>query len=63
MNGGQGIFRSTDEGANWVRISNDSEQYGWIGQSITGDPHVFGQAFLATNGRGILVADPAGGGA
>jgi hypothetical protein len=63
VNSVQGVFRSTDEGAGWVRINNDSEQYGWIGQTITGDPHVFGQVFLGTNGRGILVADPAGGGA
>jgi BNR/Asp-box repeat len=63
VNGVQGIFRSTDEGASWLRINNDSEQYGWIGQTITGDPHVFGQVFLGTNGRGILVAGPAGGGA
>jgi xyloglucan-specific exo-beta-1,4-glucanase len=63
VNGVQGIFRSTDEGASWLRINNDSEQYGWIGQTITGNPRVFGQVFLGTNGRGILVADPAGGGA
>jgi xyloglucan-specific exo-beta-1,4-glucanase len=63
VNGEQGIFRSTDAGASWVRINNDSQSYGWVGQTITGDPRVFGQVFLGTNGRGILVADPAGGGA
>jgi hypothetical protein len=63
VSGVQGIFRSTDGGASWLRINNDSEQYGWIGQTITGNPHVFGQVLLGTNGRGILVADPAGGGA
>jgi photosystem II stability/assembly factor-like uncharacterized protein len=61
VGGVQGVFRSTDEGSSWVRINNDSEQYGWIGQSITGDPHLFGRVYLATNGRGILYADPAGG--
>jgi hypothetical protein len=61
--GVQGVFRSADEGASWVRVNNDSEQYAWIGQTITGDPHVFGRVFLGTNGRGILVASPAGGGA
>jgi xyloglucan-specific exo-beta-1,4-glucanase len=63
VDGVQGVFRSADEGASWVRINNGSEQYAWIGQTITGDPRVFGQVFLGTNGRGILVADPAGGGA
>jgi xyloglucan-specific exo-beta-1,4-glucanase len=63
VDGVQGIFRSTDEGATWLRINNDSEQYAWTGQTITGSPRVFGQVFLGTNGRGILVAGPAGGGA
>jgi xyloglucan-specific exo-beta-1,4-glucanase len=62
VGGVQGIFRSTDEAASWVRINDDSEQYGWIGQTITGDPRVFGRVFLGSNGRGILVADPARGG-
>jgi xyloglucan-specific exo-beta-1,4-glucanase len=59
VDGVQGIFRSTDEGLRWVRINNDSEQYGWIGQTITGDPRVFGRVYLGTNGRGIRYADPA----
>ncbi len=61
VGGTQGVFRSTDEGASWIRINNDSDQYAWVGQTITGNPNVFGQVFLGTNGRGILVANPAGG--
>jgi xyloglucan-specific exo-beta-1,4-glucanase len=60
VNGVQGIFRSTDGGASWMRINNDSEQYGWVGQTITGDMQVFGRVFLGTNGLGIFYADPAG---
>jgi hypothetical protein len=58
VGGVQGIFRSLDEGASWVRINTDAEQYGWIGQTITGDPRVFGRVYLGTNGRGVLYADP-----
>lgn len=56
--GVQGIFRSTDEGASWVRINTGGTQYGWIGQTITGDPHRFGRVYLGSNGRGVLYADP-----
>jgi xyloglucan-specific exo-beta-1,4-glucanase len=52
VHGVQGIFRSTDEGKTWVKINQ--ENYAWTGQTITGDPHVFGRVYLGTNGRGIL---------
>ena len=52
-----GVFRSDDEGINWVRINDDKHQYGWIGQSITGDPRVYGRVYIGTNGRGVLYAD------
>ena len=61
VGGVQGIFRSADEGTSWLRINDDQHQYGWIGQTITGDPDVFGRAYLGTNGRGILAGHPAGG--
>lgn len=49
-----GVFRSADEGQSWVRINDDQHSYGWIGQTVTGDPKVFGRVYLGTNGRGIL---------
>jgi xyloglucan-specific exo-beta-1,4-glucanase len=58
VGGVQGVFRSADEGASWVRINDDQHQYGWIGQTIAGDPRVFGRVYLGTNGRGILRGDP-----
>ena len=51
-----GIFRSTDQGRNWVRINDDHHQWGWIGV-VTGDPRVFGRVYLGTNGRGVVVGD------
>jgi xyloglucan-specific exo-beta-1,4-glucanase len=58
IGGVQGVFRSVDAGASWIRINDDRHQYAWIGQSITGDPNIFGRVYLGTNGRGILYADP-----
>lgn len=54
-----GVFRSDDTGKSWLRINDDQHQYGWIGQCVTGDPRVYGRVYIATNGRGILYADPA----
>jgi xyloglucan-specific exo-beta-1,4-glucanase len=55
----QGIFRSADGGAHWARINTGAQQWGWTGQAITGDLHVYGRVYLATNGRGIQHGDPA----
>jgi photosystem II stability/assembly factor-like uncharacterized protein len=56
--GVQGVFRSLDEGNTWARINVDAKQWGWIGQTITGDPNIFGRVYLGTNGRGIVYGVP-----
>ena len=58
VNGHAGVFRSTDEGRNWVRINDDEHQWGLILQ-ITGDPRIYGRVYVGTHGRGILYGDPA----
>jgi photosystem II stability/assembly factor-like uncharacterized protein len=50
-----GIFRSDDTGATWTRINDDNHQFGWINQ-LVGDPNVYGRVYLATGGRGVIVA-------
>ena len=50
---------SCGSGANWTRINTDAQQWGWIGQSITGDPDVYGLVYVGTNGRGIEYANTA----
>jgi Cellulose binding domain len=57
IDGGNGVFRSDDAGASWVRINDDQHQYGNIGGAITGDPRVYGRVYLGTNGRGIIYGD------
>lgn len=54
-----GVYRSTDEGASWLRINDDQHQYGYLGTVIAGDANVFGRVYLATNGRGIIYGTPA----
>ncbi|MHA5047224.1 cellulose binding domain-containing protein [Streptomyces sp. SD15] len=55
--GVRGIFRSTDKGATWTRINDDTHQWGWTGAAITGDPRVYGRVYVATNGRGVIYGD------
>lgn len=55
--GTKGVFRSTDEGGHWVRVSDDDHRYGAV-NIVEGDPRVFGRVYLGTNGRGVVVGEP-----
>ncbi|HEX6275017.1 MAG TPA: hypothetical protein VFZ53_18370 [Polyangiaceae bacterium] len=57
VDGTKGVFRSTDEGSQWVRVSDDAHQYGVV-NVIEGDPRVFDRVYLGPNGRGIVVGEP-----
>ncbi|MEY9995713.1 hypothetical protein ABIE67_007745 [Streptomyces sp. V4I8] len=62
IGGVRGIFRSVDKGVTWTRVNDDAHQWGWTGAAITGDPRVYGRVYVATNGRGVIYGDTAGGG-
>ena len=53
-----GIYRSLDDGASWERMDDREHRFA-SAECITGDPRVFGRVYLGTNGRGVLVGDPA----
>ncbi|MER6344231.1 WD40/YVTN/BNR-like repeat-containing protein [Streptomyces sp. NPDC001595] len=52
------VQRSDDGAKTWTRINDDAHQWGWTGETITGDPRVYGRVYLATNGRGIQYGEP-----
>ena len=54
-----GLYRSDDEGANWVRINDDEHQYGGPGnaQFVKGDMNVYGRVYMSTVGRGIIYGE------
>jgi xyloglucan-specific exo-beta-1,4-glucanase len=61
VGGVQGVFRSDDEGANWLRIDDDAHLYGGLGNGniMVADNNVYGRVYLTTAGRGIVYGEPA----
>lgn len=59
VGGVTGVFRSTDEGANWVRVNDDAHEYGGPGngQFVIGDMNTYGRVYMSTVGRGIAYGD------
>jgi hypothetical protein len=57
IKGVSGFFRSDDEGKSFARINDDAHQYGGS-NLIIGDPRVYGRAYIAPGGRGILYGEP-----
>jgi xyloglucan-specific exo-beta-1,4-glucanase len=57
VNGVTGFFRSDDEGKSFVRINDDAHQYGGS-NLIIGDPRIYGRAYVAPGGRGIIYGEP-----
>lgn len=56
IQGAYGFYRSHDEGSTWIRINDDTTQFGDI-RSISGDPRVFGRIYVATGTRGVVYGD------
>lgn len=54
---GRGVYMSTDKGATWTRINDDTQRWGNVNNVISGDPKVFGRVYLSTNGRGIIMGN------
>lgn len=58
LDGVRGLYRSTDEGAHWLRINDDRHQRGLRFRILVSDPKRFGRVYLGTDGRGILYGGP-----
>jgi photosystem II stability/assembly factor-like uncharacterized protein len=56
VSGAEGLFRSDDSGASWVRITDAQHGFGQI-RAITGDPRIYGRVYFGTGGRGIVYGD------
>lgn len=58
--GESGVYRSTDWGKSWLRVTDDAHEYGGManGQFVSGDRNVFGRVYMSTAGRGIAFAEP-----
>jgi xyloglucan-specific exo-beta-1,4-glucanase len=62
VGGVRGIFRSIDQGANWVRINDDAHEFGGTGNGnfVMGDMNVYGRVYMSTVGRGIVYGELSG---
>ncbi|GHC94331.1 GH39 family glycosyl hydrolase [Novosphingobium pokkalii] len=58
VEGQEGLWRSDDAGANWVRINSPDQQFGTL-RAIAGDMLDPGTLYLAPHGRGVMVGMPA----
>lgn len=56
-----GMYRSNDQGTNWVRVNDDAHEYGGRGNAgiIEGDKNVYGRVYMSSVGRGVLYMDSA----
>ena len=59
VNGQEGIWRTTDEGLNWQKISSAAQNV-LTGNffNIEGDASVFGRVYIVTGGRGTFYGQP-----
>lgn len=60
INGTRGLYRSTNEGASWVRVNDDAHEFGGPanGRFVVGDMNVYGRVYMSTAGRGIVYGEP-----
>jgi hypothetical protein len=61
VSGVMGLFRSTDQGATWLRINDDAHEFGGA-PFLIGDMNVAGRVYQAPGGgRGLIYWDPVSG--
>jgi len=56
--GVRAVWRSDDDGLEWVRINDAQHEWGRRFRTLAGDMGTWGRVFLATDGRGIMVGAP-----
>jgi xyloglucan-specific exo-beta-1,4-glucanase len=54
-----GLYRSTNEGADWTRVNDDAHEYGGPanGQFVQGDRNIYGRVYMSTAGRGVVYGE------
>lgn len=58
VKGVEGLWRSDDKAASWIRINDDAHRYGEL-RAIAGDMAEAGSLYIAPHGRGVMVGRPA----
>ncbi|KAG8932021.1 hypothetical protein FRC02_001774 [Tulasnella sp. 418] len=59
--GATGVYRSDDQGVNFVRLDDAAHRFGSASSNvISGDRRIYGRVYVGTNGRGIFYGDASG---
>lgn len=60
VDGVRGVYRSVDQGSNWVRVNDDNHEFGGPGngQFVVGDMNRYGFVYMSTAGRGVVYGEP-----
>lgn len=58
INGQWGLFRSTDLGNSWTRLTDTNFNFGGDPVVVQGDGQMFGRVYVGTGGRGVFYGQP-----
>jgi hypothetical protein len=57
VNSVEGLFRSDDQGDNWIRNNDEETEWARNYTDLAGDPRIYDRVYIGLDGRGIVYGD------